>query len=61
VTAPVRWEDTMTALRAFEPALALEVGPGRVLTGLARRLWPELRCQPVGDRTGVAQAAEALR
>jgi [acyl-carrier-protein] S-malonyltransferase len=61
VTAPVRWEDTMTALRAFEPALALEVGPGRVLTGLARRLWRELRCQPVGDRTGVAQAAEALR
>jgi [acyl-carrier-protein] S-malonyltransferase len=61
VTAPVRWEETMAALRAFEPALALEVGPGRVLTGLAKRLWPELRCQPVGDRASVAQAVEALR
>jgi len=61
VTAPVRWEETMAALRAFEPARALEVGPGRVLTGLARRLWPELPCQPVGDAASVARAAEALR
>jgi [acyl-carrier-protein] S-malonyltransferase len=60
VTAPVRWEATMTALRAYDPSLALEVGPGRVLTGLARRLWPELACHPVGDRAGIARAAEAL-
>jgi [acyl-carrier-protein] S-malonyltransferase len=61
VTAPVRWEETMAALRAFEPSRALEVGPGRVLTGLARRLWPELPCQPVGDGASVAQVAETLR
>src|SRR5262245_38207453 len=61
VTAPVRWEETMAALRAFQPSRALEVGPGRVLTGLARRLWPELPCQSVGDAAGVAKATEALR
>ncbi len=61
VTAPVRWEDTMLALRAWEPSRALELGPGRVLSALARRLWPGLACLPVGDRAGVAQAAEALR
>jgi [acyl-carrier-protein] S-malonyltransferase len=61
VTAPVRWEDTMTALRAFAPTLALEVGPGRVLSGLAKRLWPELPCQSVGDRASVERAAGALR
>src|SRR5262245_40919138 len=61
VTAPVRWEATMTALRAYEPTLALEVGPGRVLTGLARRVWPELACHPVVDRAGVERATEALR
>ena len=61
VTAPVRWEDTMAALRAFAPTRAFEVGPGRVLCGLARRLWPELPCQPVGDRASVERAAEALR
>jgi [acyl-carrier-protein] S-malonyltransferase len=61
VTAPVRWEETMAALRAFEPSRALEVGPGRVLSGLAKRLWPELPCQPVGDAASVAQVAETLR
>jgi [acyl-carrier-protein] S-malonyltransferase len=61
VTAPVRWEETMAALHTFEPARALEVGPGRVLTGLARRLWPELPCQPVGGAASVAKAAEAAR
>lgn len=61
VTAPVRWEDTMGALRAFAPMVALEVGPGRVLTGLAKRLWPELDCHPVGDAAGLARAAEAMR
>lgn len=60
VTAPVRWSETMAALRPFEPALALEVGPGRVLSGLARRIWPELPCHPVGDASGVAAAAEML-
>jgi [acyl-carrier-protein] S-malonyltransferase len=59
VTAPVRWEDTMRALRAFEPTAALELGPGRVLTALAKRVWPELRCQAVGDVDAVARVREA--
>jgi malonyl CoA-acyl carrier protein transacylase len=50
----------MAALRRFEPALALEVGPGRVLSGLARRVWPDLPCHAVGDASGVAAAAEML-
>jgi len=60
VTAPVRWEDTMNALRAFEPTVAVELGPGTVLTGLARRVWPELRCQAVGGVAGVERTREAL-
>jgi [acyl-carrier-protein] S-malonyltransferase len=60
VTAPVRWEETMAALRPFEPAAALELGPGSVLTGLAKRLWPELRCQAVGDVAAVERAREVL-
>lgn len=61
VTAPVRWADTMLALRPFAPALALEVGPGRVLAGLAKRVWPELPCHPVGDTDAIARWAEAMR
>jgi [acyl-carrier-protein] S-malonyltransferase len=60
VTAPVRWEDTMAAVRPFEPAAALELGPGSVLTGLAKRLWPELRCRAVGDVAAVERAREVL-
>jgi [acyl-carrier-protein] S-malonyltransferase len=60
VTAPVRWEDTMNALRGFEPTAALELGPGTVLTGLARRVWPELPCQAVGAVAAVERAREAL-
>jgi len=60
VTAPVRWEDTMNALRAFEPTVAVELGPGTVLTGLARRVWPELPCQAVGAVAAVERAREAL-
>jgi [acyl-carrier-protein] S-malonyltransferase len=59
VTAPVRWEDTMRALRAFEPIVALELGPGTVLTVLAKRMWPELRCQAVGNVDAVARVREA--
>jgi [acyl-carrier-protein] S-malonyltransferase len=55
----VRWEDTMYALRAFEPTGALELGPGSVLTGLAKRMWPELRCQAVGDVAALARVREA--
>jgi len=60
VTAPVRWEETMASLRRFEPTAALEVGPGRVLSGLARRLWPELPCHAVNDASTLAAAAEAV-
>jgi [acyl-carrier-protein] S-malonyltransferase len=60
VTAPVRWHGTTDALRAFEPTAALEVGPGSVLTGLAKRGWPELRCHAVGDVATVERARGAL-
>jgi [acyl-carrier-protein] S-malonyltransferase len=38
ITAPVRWTETMAALRAQEVHLMVEAGPGGVLAGLARRV-----------------------
>jgi [acyl-carrier-protein] S-malonyltransferase len=60
VTAPVRWEDTVRAMLATEPTVALEVGPGRVLSGLLRRIAPDLPAVTAGDVEGIAAAREAL-
>lgn len=49
LTRPVLWVDSMKALRAVDPQPALEVGPGRVLTGLMRRIDRSGKVTPVGD------------
>jgi [acyl-carrier-protein] S-malonyltransferase len=58
LTAPVRWEETVRALTRFGAHVALEVGPGRVLCGLLRRIEPALRAIPVGDADGIRRASE---
>jgi len=60
VTSPVRWEETMQAVAATGARLAFEVGPGRVLTGLAKRIVPDLKGLPAGDVEGIRRAREAL-
>jgi len=41
LTSPVRWHDTMQFLAANEVDTVIEVGPGKVLSGLAKRELPE--------------------
>lgn len=60
VTAPVRWEDTAKTLAASGAGLAIEVGPGRTLAGLMKRIVPGLPCVGAGDVEGVRAAREAL-
>jgi [acyl-carrier-protein] S-malonyltransferase len=47
--SPVRWEDTVRALLDWGATRFLEVGPGKVLTGLVRALDKQVTCIPLGD------------
>lgn len=53
VTMPVRWEESVQALGRLGCRTAIEVGPGRVLAGLVRRITPEIRCVAGEDRSAV--------
>ena len=40
--SPVRWEESVKRLEALAPDRVLEIGPGKVLTGLIKRISPKL-------------------
>jgi [acyl-carrier-protein] S-malonyltransferase len=50
ITSPVRWYDAVLTLRGLGLSSYVEVGPGRVLSGLVREI----------DRTSVQQSAAAV-
>ena len=49
VLAPVRWEDSVRAMLAAGVDRFYEVGTGRVLTGLLKRIDRKTPCTPVGE------------
>jgi [acyl-carrier-protein] S-malonyltransferase len=60
VTAPVRWVEVVERVVREGETLALELGSGKVLAGLARRIDRSLRVLPVGDPASLEKALEAL-
>ena len=44
VTSPVRWQESVEELDRHGCRRAIEVGPGRVLSGLVKRIAPGIRC-----------------
>jgi [acyl-carrier-protein] S-malonyltransferase len=57
---PVRWVDTVRAMRDDGVQLLVEAGPGKVLTGLAKRIDRDLQLLEVSDEAGLARTLEAL-
>ena len=60
VTAPVRWTDCVARMAREGCRTFLEVGPGRVLTGLLRRIDGALTGIAVEDVAGLDKALAAL-
>ena len=49
ITAPVRWIDTIHTLQHHGISKVIEIGPGSVLSGLTKRIAPELERQTLAD------------
>jgi [acyl-carrier-protein] S-malonyltransferase len=55
VTAPVRWEESIEAIAAMGVTEAIEIGAGRVLAGLVKRIAPTIRMYGASDPASIAE------
>jgi [acyl-carrier-protein] S-malonyltransferase len=56
IAGTVRWQETMELIAAKNVRVALEIGPGKVLAGLARKAAPGLDVRPVFEPGEIAEA-----
>ena len=61
VTGVVRWRESIGYLGSQGVSLLVELGAGRVLTGLSKRMVPKAKCIAASTPDEIAQAAELLR
>jgi [acyl-carrier-protein] S-malonyltransferase len=60
VDAPVQWVRSMERASEMGITAALEIGPGKVLAGLAKRIDKRIRVINVGDADAIERLGEAL-
>lgn len=60
VDGPVRWEETVRFMAAQGVTHALEIGPGKVLAGLAKRIAKDLKVLSVSDLAAIEQVPTFL-
>jgi [acyl-carrier-protein] S-malonyltransferase len=61
VTAPVRWEEIVLRLAKDGVTACIEIGPGKVLSGLIKRIAPDLKTFNVEDRGSLQATLEGVR
>jgi len=61
VTAPVRWEASVREMFRLGARIFVEVGPGKVLSGLVRRILPEAKALNVEDPASLEKTLTTLR
>jgi len=60
VSQPVRWLQSVEFLSSHGVQTFIEIGPGKVLSGLVRQINRELRCLNVEDESSLRATREAL-
>jgi len=60
VTATVRWRESVAAMAADGVSDVYEIGAGKVLAGLAKRIAPSLNAQSIGAPPDIEAALPAL-
>ena len=60
LTSPVRWVECVQTMRAENPALWLEIGPGKVLSGLMRRIGRDQMTRAIGGPEDLNNLDEIL-
>jgi [acyl-carrier-protein] S-malonyltransferase len=60
LAAPVYWQDCITALAGLGVEALVELGPGGVLTGLARRIVPDVRALNARTAEEAAQLGQSV-
>jgi [acyl-carrier-protein] S-malonyltransferase len=53
VSAPVRWDESIRTMVGLGVERFIEIGPGKVLTGLVKRIDKGVEAQSVADVAGL--------
>jgi len=61
LTRPVRWVESVTRLREYGATILVEPGPGRILTGLNKRIDRSLKAMAVHDGASLDKALTELQ
>ncbi len=61
VTGSVRWRESVSWMSAQGVTEAWEIGAGKALSGMIRRIDKEMKCSAVGDAAGVAAAVASTK
>ncbi len=59
--SPVRWSETIRAMTAAGASRFMECGPGKVLSGLQKRIAPESIVYSLNDETSLNNALESVQ
>jgi [acyl-carrier-protein] S-malonyltransferase len=54
--SPVRWVETIRKMRDMGVTHVIECGPGKVLSGLTKRIFPEMQSAALADRASLEEA-----